>query len=1074
MGSDAVDSFGPLLKRYRRASRLTQEALARHAGYNVNYISMLERGVRNAPASTVDMLAGVLGLDDTQRVIFRRAALSGEAPPPQSVFGSLLRRYRLATGFTQEQLAERAYLSQRTISELEGGPASMPRGETIDALIAALELSAEDSIALRSVAPRSGGSPGRGMGSATMLPAETTPLVGREMDEAQAIEILRVGVLRLLTLTGPGGVGKTRLALRVAASVAGDFEGGVVFVSLAPVRDAPMVPSAIGAALGLRERSSGPALQRVVEHLRDQEVLLLLDNFEHLLDAATAISELLRSCPRLKVLVTSRAALHLQGEREMEVFPLSLPAPGEPSSHDWPTRYGAIALFIQRARARGADLQGLDASMETIAEICRRLDGLPLAIELAAARVRLFPPRILLDRLSSRLALLGDGPRDLPPRQQTMRGAIDWSHRLLGKEEQVLFARLAVFAGGSTLHAVEAICNLDGDRDVLAGLTELLQHSLLREEGSDEVRFSMLETIREYAGERLDASGEGDRLRKLHSTYFLAMAEAGAAALHGPEASAWIGRLETEHDNLQAALRWARDERELETGLRLASALSRFWELRGTLDEGRASVEALLSLPEPGDRSRDPSIWAKAHAAAGTLAIAQGDIDRSMAHWRRSLDLALQVDDSALTVEALMGLGTATMQRGLHEDAAALLQEALTLARTVGDRRYIAFTLFHLASCLHRHGHVEAARSLFEESLTVGRTMSSLHDLADLLGMMGARVYSFWNDVERREEVLTEELRISRALGDRRSMARSLNNLAWLACDGDDYDRALDLLEESLAVYRELRDVRGTAGQLRYLGWLSRQRGDYMRATQLLDEALRLFREAGDRAGMAKTLLGLGDVARDRGDSSAVKSLCEKALAMIRGVGGTGASEAEGFCLNDLGLAALYEGDYPRAVGYIEQAIALFRSLEADWGPAEILLSLGQIRVAQGDIAAASAAFEKSLGAESTQPPLLIAIMGLEGMATIAVLEDQAERATRLFAAADAFRTRIHFPVRPANRASYDLDINLLRSRLGGAAFTALWQEGATMTRKEAVVYALRDASGSGQDDSVGERQNAG
>ncbi len=480
--------------------------------------------------------------------------------------------------------------------------------------------------------------------------------------------------MRLLTLTGPGGVGKTRLALEAAAGLADTFPDGARFVSLAPITDPVLVAPMVAQALGVREAGDEPITERLAAFLRDKRLLLLLDNFEQVVEAAPLVTDLLAACPGLKGLVTSRVRLRLSGERDYPVPPLAVPAPAGPRPFQYAKGSAAVRLFSERAQAVRPEFALTPENASAVADICRGLDGLPLAIELAAARIKVLPPAALLARLEKRLPLLTGGGRDLPARQQTMRDAIAWSHDLLTPEEQALFRWLAVFVGGFTLEGAEAVVFAGDalDLDVFEGVASLVDKSLLRQEvGPDEEpRFAMLETIREFGLERLAARGEEAAIQNAHAAYFLALVEQAESALLGPEQMAWLTWLDAAHDNLRAALDWCLAS-DAEAGLRLAGALSLFWQVRGYLLEGRRWLEALLA-----QAPQRAALRAKALHAAGQLARHQADIASGISLCEESLAIYRELGDKRGGAYVLRTLGLLVSDGGDPERGRALFERA--------------------------------------------------------------------------------------------------------------------------------------------------------------------------------------------------------------------------------------------------------------------------------------------------------------------------------------------------------------------------------------------------------------
>ena len=675
------------------------------------------------------------------------------------------------------------------------------------------------------------------------LPAQPTALLGREAEVAAARALLEQDGARIATLTGPGGTGKTRLGLQVGAELLEGFADGVWFIPLATIANPDLVVPAIAQPLGVREVAGEPLRNTLQDYLQPKHALLLLDNFEHLTAAAAAISALLAACPKIQVLVTSREPLRIAGERELPVPPLTLPS--ERQARSLPPgellEYPAIRLFVERAQAVKPDFALTETTAPDVAAICQRLDGLPLAIELAAARARVLAPAQLLARLDKRLKLLTGGHRDLPARQQTLRAAIEWSHDLLNRDEQVLFARLAVFSGGCAVEAAEAVCDGSGELavDVLDGLDSLTQKSLLRpEDGPDGApRFTMLETIREFGLERLDATGEADTLHRAHADYYVTLAEEAEPQLTSPDQVAWLNRLSAEHDNFRSALGWLEHGDEIETRLRIVAALWRFWWMRGHLTEGRGWLERALA----GADGLPPDILAMALSGAGILAESQGD----------------------------------------YEQAVALHEKALNLWRSTGDQVGIASSLTNLGIVADVFGDYDRATDLHTQALSLW------HELNDEIGMAGSlnelgSLSVNRGDYEAAEELLTRSLELTRRSGEVSALGTVLETLGVLAFRLEDYDRAVNLYQESMELWRELDDSRMIAHTLANLGEAKHHQGDLIQAETMYQESLSLFRELGDKLGTAFALYQLGKLALTRNDVSSAAAHFKESLVLRR------------------------------------------------------------------------------------------------------------------------------------------------------------------------------------------------
>jgi predicted ATPase/serine/threonine protein kinase len=644
------------------------------------------------------------------------------------------------------------------------------------------------------------------------LPMQQTGFVGREKEIAAAKELLLRQDVRLVTVTGPGGIGKTRLAVQVASGLVERFPGGIHFVPLASLSDPGLIASVIVQTLGIREAGGQSPLEILKRNLQDSlcaPMLLVLDNFEHLVQAAPTVAELLAVGSNLKILVTSRAALHVYGEHEFPVPPLALPDSRSKPSLEVLSQCPAVALFVQRAIAAKPNFELNRENAAVVCEICARLDGLPLAIELAAARVKVLSPALMLTRLASRLQLLTGGARDLPQRQQTLRAAMDWSHDLLSAAEQKLFRRLSVFAGGCNLEGVEAVCDTkaDLDLDLLDGMASMVDKSLVQqiEHGKGESRFAMLETIREYAQEKLEASGEQPLTKRAHAAYCLVLAEEDATEV-GAE---WLERFASEHGNFRAALEWLTETGDAEWGLRLGTALFRFWDIREHLAEGRDSLGKLLKLAgaQVATKAR-----ARALFAAGVLAGGQGD----------------------------------------YASADVLIGESQDIARQLGDKTGVAISLNALAVVARDRGDLAIASALFEKSLGLWRETGDQKAVARALSNL-ANVFKVQGDYDRVRSLQAECLSIFRGLGDQTGIAWSLNYQGDVARDQGD-SAARTLYEEGLAIFRELGDRWGIASTLADLGSLAREQGDYSTARALYSESIVLFQELNHKRGIARLL----------------------------------------------------------------------------------------------------------------------------------------------------------------------------------------------------------------------------
>jgi predicted ATPase/DNA-binding CsgD family transcriptional regulator len=716
--------------------------------------------------------------------------------------------------------------------------------------------------------------------SGTALPRPLTHLIARDGDIGVIVQRLHDPAVRLLTLTGPGGVGKTRLAIAAAGRAADAFPDGIVYVDLASVRDPQLVMHTIATNLAMRDTGGDTLLDRLVSVIASRRILLVMDNFEQVITAAPGVRQLLDRCPELVLLITSRIRLRVSGEQEFPVAPLPLLETSDPGQS------GAVQLFIERARDVAPDFDPTPETLPVIGEIVLRLDGLPLAIELAAARIKSLPPAALLDRMERRLPLLSGGWRDLPMRQQTMRDAIGWSYDLLDDTSQRTFRRLGVFVGGFTLEAAdEMLAGLPEPIDTLDQLTALIEQSLLRQRPSLDgtPRFQMLETVREYACDRLDAARETDAALRCHAEIFLALAEAAEPEITGPNQAAWLDRLDREQDNIRAALDWSIEQHEIDIATRIGAAIWLYWRRRGYLPEGRAQLDRILALAPGPDATEARCI---VRTGAGVLAMYQGDYDRALQQASIALEHWRQRGNQKWIGRTLLCLAIVALYRDDYANARTLGEESFTAFAAIEDRWGTGRLLMHLGMIAWVQGRHTEGVAYYEDALTQLRQVGDTPGIFDVLIEIGKGA-SDDGDLARARGIFEEALTLASSANDTDSRSAALTELGVVALRSGDHHRATELLLQATALAQQNGDRRQLAYLAAHLGDVEFVRGAIGSAAIRYAEALALFLPMGNRVGIAQSLEAIGRCAASLGERTPAVRLLAASAAMFDAIGAT-------------------------------------------------------------------------------------------------------------------------------------------------------------------------------------------
>jgi predicted ATPase/class 3 adenylate cyclase len=851
------------------------------------------------------------------------------------------------------------------------------------------------------------------------LPLQLTSFIGREKE---ILEVKRdlLGD-RFVTLTGPGGTGKTRLALQVAAELLELFPDGAWLVELASISDPLLVPQTVAAVLGIRESSGRPIQGLLTDYLRNKEILLILDNCEHLLSSAAQLTAtILQACPNVCILVTSRESLDIPGE-----VPIRVPSLSIPNTHQIPPiekliQYESVRLFVERAELIQPDFTLTQLNALPVAQICHRLDGIPLAIELAVARVKMMRVEQVAERLDDRFRLLTGGSRTALPRHQTLRALIDWSYDLLSESERTLMSRLSVFAGGWTLDAAEAVCAADdlSQYDVLDLLTQLVNKSLVvpdRESGT-EARYRLLETIRQYARERLVEAGGGDKVRERHLEYYLDLSEQAEPHLRGPDQVSWLDRLEKEVDNLRAALEWAM-ETNVSAALRIASALFWFWHIRGRKTEGIDWLERALAEDKKSPVS-DVFIRGKAMNVAGSLLVMHGSPER-----------AWEVCEESLALHASLG------SKG---------------------RSGVAHALWNLAQGAAHHEDFDQAKAYSERSFELYQELGDRFGMAQNLDNMGSYPL-VRSDYAKAKEIWEKDLALRKELGDKDGAAWILSCLGELAFWRGDHENAKTLYMESQSAFCEVGNKWAASMALSGQGSVALAQGDFEQAAQLYEEAMAFGQDMGDQNAIAGRRYDLARVAWSRGNYDLAGELYEETLVFVREqLKNKGAIAATLF---ELGEVAWAKGDLDQATKRYEEAMAVGREINGQFTIASALNGLGKVARTRGDNVTARSLQREALQILQKVGTQWGVAYALESATELALAKDNPDLAARVYGATQQFYEQFRFLLSPLERDHHEFNVRAARTALGEETFLTAWESGKSISMDEAMQLALQELS---------------
>ncbi len=899
--------------------------------------------------------------------------------------------------------------------------------------------------------------------TANNLPIQLSSFIGREREIAEVKRLLAESLL--VTLTGAGGCGKTALALHVCrdGSTSRLYGDGVCWVELAPLADAALVPQAIVKALGIVEQPNRTLTDTLLDYLRDKEVLLVLDNCEHLIEACAQLAtQLLQGCPDLRILATSCEALNIAGEVAWMVPSLQTPNPKDQIPISSLQEFDAVRLFVDRASAMQLNFQLTEHNVNAVAQICQRLDGIPLAIELAAARVKVLSVEQIAARLDDALRLLTEGKRSAPQRHQTLRATLDWSYDQLAMAEQILFRRLAVFAGGFTLAAAEEVCTDDDlKRDaVLMVLLHLIDKSLvLKHEQEGASRYRLLEPIRQYAHEQLKEAREAEAFSQKHLEFYMQFAEEAEPKLIGFEQMTSLKRLDAEHDNLRAAIDWAGRNDKAEAGLRLVTALRWFWDLLGYWLEAKSILAVMRARPLLTPTTPHMiRLYGRATFMQGIFSSMSARGEAAEPLLNDAITLAQSVADQQTISEAILWKGWNAFWHGDHTTARAHIEDSLARAQAIGDTHLAATILDSRGYYAFIRGELIGARADLEEGLRLARALGDKFRIAWCLSTLGIIAFAR-GDYADAYALNVESLSIARELGLRRQIRMVQQRLGQIAFIEGDVARAQLLYDDTMRLCREMGERGSMAHMLNLMSNLKRVTGDYGNARPLADEGLQVAKEAGEKLEEAHALAALGRVALGQGDYTTARARFEQSLTIRQQISNKLDMPA---ALHDLGDLALCQDDLALAHDYYEQALSVSREIGNQASVSVALRMLGYLALEHGDATRALQLLKEGLTLNQQRQFRLGMIRYLPAVAALALARDDVPRAARLLATADALLDALHVRLEPADARACQRSVERVRAQLdastgsarGQATFNQAWSEGRAWTLEQAIVEA--------------------